>query len=100
MKRCSIHGHAYSTAEHDRGNRTPAEERVGDDVCRRSADSKFGISRSAPISQPRYQSGCAPFVAGQGSYGPHCQIGLIWTSPPSSTSTAATAASQPSERSA
>ena len=37
----------------------------------------------APISQPRYQSGCAPLVEDARWYGPHSQIGLICTSPPS-----------------
>ena len=57
--------------------------------------SKLGIRRNAPISQPRYQSGCAPFVPEATWYGPHCQIGLIWTSPPSRKRTPATASASP-----
>ncbi len=38
---------------------------------------KPGISRSAPSVKPMYQSGWAPAVTGEGSYGPYCQIGLI-----------------------
>ena len=49
--------------------------------------SKPGTSRSAPISQPRYQSGCAPFVESPTWYGPQSQIGLICTRPPSRKST-------------
>ena len=66
----------------------------------RSTTSKPGTSRSAPINQPRYQSGCAPFVADQVWYGPHSQIGLICTSPPSRKSTPAVASMRPSERGA
>ena len=59
-------------------------------------------SRSAPISQPRYQSGCAPFVAvRRRRTGPHSQIGLIWTRPPSSEEHGRDgAAAAPSERGA
>ena len=38
-----------------------------------------GISRSAPSAKPMYQSGWAPAVTGDGSYGPYTQIGLIVT---------------------
>ena len=36
-----------------------------------------GNRRSAPRAKPIYQSGCDPAVAGDGSYGPYIQIGLI-----------------------
>ena len=40
----------------------PAPERVRHERVVADRESQPGISRSAPISQPRYQSGCAPFV--------------------------------------
>ena len=52
------------------------------------------------MSQPRYQSGCAPLVDDATWNGPHNQIGLISTRPPSRNSTAATAKASPSERGA
>ena len=49
--------------ERRRRRRTGWDERVAEGVAAPSS----GISRSAPISQPRYQSGCAPLVASAGS---------------------------------
>ena len=41
--------------------------------------SQPGIMRTAPSSQPMYQSGCAAVVASQGRYGPQSHTGLICT---------------------
>src|SRR3954462_14820953 len=41
-----------------------------------------GVMRTAPSSQPMYQSGCDPAVTGEGSYDPYIQIGLIVKSAP------------------
>src|SRR5215208_4091153 len=88
------------TANTTSGNSAPPQNGFGTNVNPFVWGSNGGISRNAPISQPRYQSGCAPFVDIHGWYGPHSQIGLIWTRPPSRNSTPATAASSDSERSA
>ena len=97
-KRCSSHGHRYSSPKQTLGNSSPPKNGLGIHVWPAKRASSGGIVRGAPISQPRNQSGCAPLVDCHGSYGPQIQIGLICTSPPSSTSTAATAKNQPSVR--
>ena len=47
--------------------------------------STLGIMRSAPSSQPMYQSGCEPAVIWVGVYGPNIHTGLIVAIAPSST---------------
>ena len=54
-------GHANITANTTSGNSAPPQNGLGMIVWLPIAGSKFGISRSAPISQPMYQSGWAPF---------------------------------------
>ena len=49
-------------------------------VCPRILDSQFGVRRTAPSSQPMYQSGCEPAVTCDGVYGPYSQTGLMVTS--------------------
>jgi hypothetical protein len=51
-------------------------------------NSQGGYIRIAPSTQPMYQSGWAGELTWEGSNGPYSQIGLIWTSPPRSSSTA------------
>ncbi len=43
------------------GNSTPPQNGLGTIVWPPIVGSQFGIIRSAPINQPRYQSGWAPF---------------------------------------
>jgi hypothetical protein len=45
-------------------------------------DSKPGIIRTEPSSQPMYQSGWDPAVTSAGLYGPYNQTGLICISAP------------------
>ena len=96
--RRSSAGQANSTPNTSSGNAAPPQNGLGITVRPPITSSQLGISRSAPISQPMYQSGWAPFSDRYGWYGPHCQIGLIWTRPPSRNSTPATASNSPNER--
>ena len=57
------------------GNAAPPQKAFGTSVYFPIVMSKWGTSRSAPISQPRYQSGCAPFVAEATWYGPQSRSG-------------------------
>ena len=52
------------------GKRTPPKNGLGMIVRPPIIGSKSGISRSAPISQPMYQSGWAPLVPMPGLVGP------------------------------
>ena len=93
----SANGHSPSTVNTSVGNRRPPHNGLGTSVYFPIVKSNPGTSRIAPISQPRYQSGCAPFVERPTSYGPHSQIGLIWTSPPRRNRTAAVPTISPSD---
>ena len=95
VNRRSSAGPQNITPKTTSGKSAPPQNGLGISVWLPIAGSKLGISRSAPISQPMYQSGCAPFSDRYGWYGPHCQIGLIWISPPMRNRTAATAEQQP-----
>ena len=95
MIRRSSAGHANSTPNTISGNSAPPQNGLGMTVRPAITSSKLGISRSAPISHPMYQSGCAPFSDRYGWYGPHCQIGLIWMRPPIRNRTAGDREQQP-----
>ncbi len=45
-------------------------------------DSKPGMIRTEPSSQPMYQSGWEPAVTSDGLYGPYSQTGLICSRAP------------------
>src|ERR687888_420981 len=82
VRRRSIQGQEASTASTTSGNSAPPQNGLGTIVASPIVTSKPGTKRRPPINQPRYQSGWAPLVPSQVSYGPHSQIGLIWTSAP------------------
>ena len=57
--------------------------------------SHAGKIRSAPSSQPTYQSGCEPAEISAGSYGPYSQTGLMGTNAASSVVTPKTMKKKP-----
>ena len=57
------------------GSSTPPQNGLGTTAWPSITMSQPGISRSPPISQPRYQSGCAPFVADPRGKGPRARSG-------------------------
>ena len=61
MNRRSIAGHANITPNTTSGKSAPPQKGFGTIVWLPIAGSQLGIRRSAPISQPMYQSGWAPF---------------------------------------
>ena len=81
-------------------SRPPREPAPRGSACRRTAtiSQPGGISRSAPSTNARYQSGPAPAVACPGSDGPYSQTGLIVTNAPVRASTPKTMKKTPPER--
>ena len=68
------------------GSSTPGKNGLG--ISKPKARiSQPGMRRSAPSSQPMYQSGCEAELTSAGSNGPYSQIGLICARPPSAAST-------------
>ena len=59
---------------------TPGMKTFIENVHPRMVHSHAGMIRSAPSSQPMYQSGWDPAVTWEGSYGPKFHTGLIWNS--------------------
>ncbi len=69
-------------------------------VIPRMVGSKDGKIRSAPSSQPTYQSGCAGELTTAASNGPNSQTGLIWKKAPNSATIAAVRKKRPLDRNA
>jgi hypothetical protein len=69
-------------------------------VIPRIVGSKDGKIRSAPSSQPTYQSGWAGELTTAASNGPNSQTGLIWKRRPSSATIAAVRKNRPLDRNA
>ena len=69
-------------------------------VIPRIVGSKDGKIRSAPSSQPTYQSGWAGELTTAASNGPNSHTGLIWKRAPSSATIAAVRKNRPLERKA
>ena len=67
-------------------------------VIPRITGSNGGKIRSAPSSQPTYQSGWAGELTTDASNGPYSQIGLTWTRPPISAMIAAVRKNSPVDR--
>ena len=62
VTRRSSHGQASRAANTTSGKSAPPQNGLGTRVRLPISTSKWGTRRSAPISQPRYQSGWAPLV--------------------------------------
>ena len=86
MTRASRNGQAYSSANVTPASRTPGKKGLG--ISKPKARiSQPGMIRSAPSSQPMYQSGWLAVDTSAGSNGPYTQMGLIWNTPPRNAST-------------
>ena len=81
VPRASRNGHAYSSLNVTPASSTAGKERVRDLVAE-GADLPAGMMRSAPSSQPMYQSGWDAALTSPVRKGPKIQIGLIWATPP------------------
>src|SRR3954454_9192281 len=91
-----MNGHAYKSRNVSAGTTTPGQNTSGIvwfQICTRHA----GKTRSAPSSQPIYQSGCAAVVTALGRYGPYNHSGLICARPPRAAVTATTPANRPTD---
>src|SRR3954471_23261859 len=95
----STHGQTATRVNRAPGINTPGMNADGI-VIPRIVGSKGGKMRSAPSSQPTYQSGCEGDETGDGSNGPSAQTGLIWTTPPIAATTAAVRKNSPPETNA
>ena len=73
--------------EHDEREERAAPERVRDDGCAADRDVEAGHEPERADKPPEVPVGLGAVGAQPGSYGPHSQIGLICTSPPSAKST-------------
>src|SRR4051812_34838588 len=95
----STHGQTATRVNRAPGISTPGMNADGI-VIPRIVGSIGGKIRSAPSSQPTYQSGCDGDETSDGSNGPYAQIGLICTSPPIAATTAAVRKNRPPETNA
>src|SRR6187397_2326168 len=92
----SRNGHRAMIVKITPGTTTPGMNGDGI-VTPRIVGSNGGEIRSAPSSQPTYQSGWAGELTTVASNGPYTQMGLTWTRPPITETNAAVRKNSPVE---